>query len=74
MQKGSRRIEDLLDDLDPSLNLASKAVPMRRDPRSDLYFVDLVLERGAPPVPVIVDLGSGMSIVNWRAAESVRHR
>lgn len=39
---------------------------------SQLFFVDLLLGGpSAPPVPVIVDLGAGLSMVNWLAAKQV---
>ncbi len=44
----------------------------RQDPMSAIFFVDLHLTGPtAPPTPAIVDLGAGMSIVNWRAAGQV---
>jgi hypothetical protein len=59
-------LEDILED--PRPELLSRGVPMRQDPMSGLHFVDLVLNPGGSPVSALVDLGAGMSIVNWRAA------
>jgi len=59
-------LEDILEDPLPAL--LGRGVPMRQDPRSGLHFVDLFLKPGGSPVSALVDLGAGMSIVNWRAA------
>lgn len=55
----------------PSPSLLARGVNMRQDPMSGIYFVNLFLTPpgASPPVPAIVDLGAGLSMVNWRAAK-----
>jgi hypothetical protein len=72
-QDGRDGIIDLLDDASPSL--ASRAAPMRQDPVHRIFFADLVLDgRRDKPIPSIVDLGAGLSLISWRAAEQVGYR
>ena len=63
---GGGGLEAILED--PQPKLLSRGVSMRQDPTSGLHFVELTLNTGGAAVPALVDLGAGMSIVNWRAA------
>ena len=44
---------------------------MRQDPRISIFFVDIFVDHSNKPIPAIVDLGSGLSILNWKAAQEV---
>jgi len=69
-QQGSSRLADLLDN--PSPAMLARGIPMRQDPNVSIFFSDIFLEHNGKPIPAIVDLGSGLTIINWKAADQVR--
>lgn len=57
-QTGSRELRDLVFEGPADEALMARGVPMRQDPTSGIFFVDLHLKSpSSPPVPAIVDLG-----------------